>query len=124
LLLEEETNSLMLETADRVKSAKISLEDYLKRTNQTVSQLRGAAAKQAKTNLHTAFVLQELAVKEHISVTPEELERAMEKYLEKFDNIKEAKKKNVDLASLRVYTENTLLNKKVIELLMKSAEEK
>ena len=124
LLIEEETNSLMLETADRVESAKINLEEYLKRTNQTVEQLREAAAKQARTNLHTAFVLQELAAKEHVSVAPEELDKAIERHLEKYGNIAVAKKKNVDLASLRVYTENTLLNKKVIELLMKSAEEK
>lgn len=120
LLVLEETDSLLLEMAEHLERSKVSLEEYCKRTNQTMEQLKEKTEQQARRNLQIAFVLQAIASNENITVTNEEIDKAMERQLEQYGSIKEAKKKNIDLASMRVYTENTLLNKKVIDFLVGS----
>ena len=119
-LIEEELDALVNDLRENVKKANINFEDYLKQIKKTPPELRESFRERAQRNLKIAFLFQAIAEKENLNISSEEVNETMNTYLKRFDSTKKAKQE-VDLETLRTYTENTLLNQKVLNFLENTA---
>lgn len=73
LVIEDETNRLLAQSLNEIKSLGMSLDSYLAATGKTVEQFRAESAKRAKNTLKLELIIQAIAEKEHIQVSQEEI---------------------------------------------------
>lgn len=120
LLIEQEAEALAHDIAHEIKKNKLSFEEYLKHLGKSEEQFKESLRIQATHNLSIAFLFHAIAKKENLSVTPQEVDEAINTYVKRYGSITQAKKE-IDLTHLKTYTENTLLNQKVLRFLEKAA---
>jgi FKBP-type peptidyl-prolyl cis-trans isomerase (trigger factor) len=75
ILLEQETNRLLAQTLDELKSLGLSLESYLASTGKTSEQLRKEYKERAERTLKLEFILEAVSEKANIQVTKEEIDQ-------------------------------------------------
>ena len=78
-LLEQETQRLMSQLVNDVRAAGLTMEQYLSSSGKTSEQLNAHYAQEAKNNLSLEFILEEIAIKEKISVSQQEVQAVIEK---------------------------------------------
>ncbi len=79
LLITEEANRLLSGLLDQTQKLGMTVEGYLQAKGLTSEQLRADYATQARRNLTVEFALSEIADKENISVTNEDIEQLIAK---------------------------------------------
>lgn len=98
-LITEEANRLLTSLIDQTQKLGLTVEQYLISKGKTSEQLRAEYAQQAAKNLSIEFALSEIADKENITVTPEEIENILNK-VEKEEERERLKKDSYYLAHL------------------------
>lgn len=119
-LIAQEAKALSRNIASELEKNKLSFENYLKHLNKTEEEFTSSLKAQATHNLSIAFLFHEIAKKEHIAVSETEIEEDVNAYVKRYPSVKLATKE-IDLQHLKTYTENTLLNQKVIRFLDEAA---
>lgn len=79
LLITQEANRLLADLIDQTKQLGLTVEQYLMAKNKTSEQLKAEYAKQAARNLSLEFALSEIADKENIITTKEDLDTLISK---------------------------------------------
>lgn len=99
ILVTEEANRLIANLIDQTQKLGITVEQYLVSKGKTSEQLRVEYAQQAAKNLSIEFALSEIADKENITVSPQEIDNIISK-VEKEEEKERLKKESYYLAHL------------------------
>lgn len=79
ILIDQETERLLAQTLDEIKSLGLSLDQYLASTNRTPQTLREEFEKKAEGDIKIEFTLQKISETENIIVEEKEVEEAIQK---------------------------------------------
>lgn len=79
LLISEEANRLLANLVDQTQKLGLTVEQYLMAKGKTTEQIRAEYAKQAADNLKIEFILAEIADKENITVSKEDIDGLISK---------------------------------------------
>ncbi len=115
LLLNEEINKMIHELERGAVEQGMEWDAYLKSIKKTVAELKMEFTPQALTRIKVALILRELVKTENLEVTDAEVEDALDKIAERYEE-KEARDRIYD-PEYRGYVEYTLKNRKAIEKL-------
>ena len=77
ILLEQETDRLLSQTLNEIKSLGLSLDQYLGSTGKTVEMLREEYKMRARNDVMVEFALQKIAEEEKLTISPEEVQHAL-----------------------------------------------
>lgn len=99
LLIEQEANKLLSDLIDQTQKLGLTIEQYLTSKGLTSEQLRADYTKQAYRNLTLELALSEVAEKENITVTQQDIDAFISK-LEKDEDKEKLKKNSYFLARL------------------------
>ena len=117
VLINKEKDNLEKNFLSDLEKKKLKLEDYLKRTKSNKEALKEGFEKRAKARLESTFVINEIAKKENLFPSKEEMELEINNWLKKIENSKQSPK-DIDLERLESYTFEYLTNNKVIDWLL------
>jgi FKBP-type peptidyl-prolyl cis-trans isomerase (trigger factor) len=78
LVIEQETNRLLAQTLDEIKSLGMTLNSYLASTGRSAEQLRVQSRETAERSLKLEFILQAIADKAQIQVSQAEIDKVVE----------------------------------------------
>ena len=120
ILIEQELEKMLIGLKASIESMSLDFEKYLKEIKKTADELKKDWQKQAKKRVEIALCLQEIAERENIKVSDEEVKERINQDLKHHPDTKEVEK-NIDLAALKEYTKGVLRNKKVFEFLEQEA---
>ncbi|MFH1584561.1 MAG: trigger factor [Patescibacteria group bacterium] len=122
VLVERELEG-MLENVKKGVKEQLGMEfpDYLEKTKKTAEQLRTELADSARKRVKTGLALREIAKKEGVEVSAEELEEGIKHVLSGFQGPEE-ERKAIDPERLSSYTRGVLENEKTLHLLEQQAE--
>lgn len=131
-LVEQEIEKMLVEFKTSITGLGLDFETYLKEVNPSPSAEGGRVKKtiddlkkdwqgQAEKRVRIGLCLGEIAERENIEVTDEEIKERINQDLKHYSNIEEVEK-NIDLDALKEYTRAILRNEKVFELLEREAE--
>ena len=114
-MIEFEKNRL-LENLKKNISEKFNLqfEEYLKKNNLKQEEIEKSFFQQAQQRLKNFLILKEIANKENISVSKQEIEEQINKTLKENPDIKD-----LDIEKTKAYIEEVITNEKVFDLLEK-----
>ncbi|MBI2573905.1 MAG: hypothetical protein HYV78_00720 [Candidatus Wildermuthbacteria bacterium] len=116
-LIEREKRAMLDQTKQSARSAlNVSFEEYLKKLGKTEDQLLHSFGPDAEKRVKGFFVLREIAKKEAIAVSKEEVEQEVNALLKRYPNMDTAQKE-FDLEKMKSYTEHTMLNQKTLQFL-------
>lgn len=99
ILVSEEANRLLSDLIDQTRKLGLTVEQYLIAKGKTTQQVRAEFALQAQSNLTLQFALSEIAEKENITVTPQDIEGIIAK-VEKPEERERLRKDSYYLAHL------------------------
>lgn len=131
ILIEQELNKMVNEFQTSIESMGLDFEKYLKEINpsasaeggrvkKTIEDLKKAWQDQAEKRVRIALCLREIAERENVEISDEEVKERINEDLKHYPNIEEVEK-NIDLPALKEYTKSVLRNEKVFELLEREA---
>lgn len=80
-LVEEETRAEAVQFAERLQANRISVEQFLQQSNMSREQLQEALRQRALARLQNTFILLEIANKEQLEPTREEVEQYLEQFI-------------------------------------------
>ena len=103
------------------QNSQLSFRGYLTKIKKTEEEIKNSFLKLAQKNVKVFLVLREIAKKEGIKVSDEEVEPEINALLKRYPDFKSAKK-NLDLEKLKEYTKERIINEKVFQLLKKLSE--
>lgn len=109
LLVEHEINRLLSDLIDQTKKLGLSVEQYLASTNRTADSIRHEYEEQAKRTLTLEFALEEIADKEGVLVSDDDIDTVIN--TAKTDEEKKA------LSSQRYYLASILRRQKTLDTL-------
>lgn len=109
LLIEHEVNRLLSDLLDQTKKLGLSVEQYLASTGRSADSIRHEYEEQAKRTLTLEFALEDIADKEGILVSDDELDKVI-------NNAKTEEEKKA-LSSQRYYLASILRRQKTLDLL-------
>jgi len=116
LLIEREIDSMREELKNSIEQMGMKWEDYLAHIKKNADDLRAEWRGNAETRVRVGLSLREIAAREKINVSPEEIQARMSEFLRQFKTAEQAEK-NIDPERLNEYTKGILKNEKVFELL-------
>ncbi|MDD5606418.1 MAG: trigger factor, partial [Candidatus Pacebacteria bacterium] len=117
VLIEREHRILIANLKEQVQQKmNLSFEDYLKQIKKTENEIKDSLLIEAGKRVKQLLVLKEIAKKEKIQASDQEIEIEAEKILKRYKNAQEAQS-DIDPKQLRVYTKEAIINEKVLELL-------
>lgn len=97
-IVEEVVKSRLRELEDTLSRRNLTLQDFLRHTNQTIEQLREDIAKEVREQFTVLLVFQEIMQRENITVSEDDME----------NEIKEmARERRVPTETIRAYIEST-----------------
>lgn len=127
ILIRQEIEKMLAEFRASITSLGLDFEIYLRESKKTIDDLKKDWQKQAEKRVRIALCLREIAEKENIEVSDEEVKEQINEDLKHYPNVEEVEKNidpspsaeggRVDLNALKEYTKNVLRNEKVFELL-------
>jgi trigger factor len=128
ILIEAERNRILDNLKREVQRIlKIPFEDYLRKIQKSEAQLRESFLKEAQKNIRDYLVIKEIAKKEKIEISEEEINQELNKVLKNYPAEKIRKlahlnfgKENLDeldLEKLRLYIEDEIKNERVLQSL-------
>lgn len=123
VLVERERQGMMENVKKGVKE-QLGMEfpEYLEKVNKTEEQLQEEFADQAEKRVKASLVLREIAKKEEVQVTDEELQQGMQQILSQYPDAEKAKE-SIDEAQLRSYAQGVLENEKTLQVLESQSQE-
>ncbi len=116
ILIEEETNRLIARLVDQIIAAGMKMEDYLKAQNLTMEKLKQNYEIIAEQNIRAELVLNELITVEKITVTEEEIDKAIAEVED------ESAREQLNNPVQKVYIRTVLEKQKLIESLIKETQ--
>ncbi len=116
-LVEKEAQKIFNDFLAQLKKQNTSLSDYLKRAGISEQNLKDEMRKNALRLLQQVFVLKQIAKKEKLYPSPQEVEDEINEKLTKSQNFQKILK-DIDLDQLQSYTFEYLTNQKVIKWLL------
>ncbi len=119
VLIASEIEKMTAELKAGISDLGMQWPDYLLHIKKTEKDIKSGWQDEAKNRVRAALALREIARKEHITPTEEEIAERTQQYLVQFKNNGEAAK-NIDPAELRDYAQGILKNEKVFDLLEKT----
>lgn len=99
ILVEEEANKLLAGLLDETQKLGMTVEQYLAAKNTTTDQLRSQYANEARKSLTVELALAEIADKENITVTEDDIDKLIQK-VEKVEEKERLKAQSYYLAHL------------------------
>jgi len=120
VLIGMELDKMINELKASVEDMGLDFDIYLREIKKTPEDFKKEWRKNAEKKVKISLVLREIAKKEKIEVSEEEIEERIKNIVKHHPNLKEAEK-NIDLTALKEYTRGVLENEKVFELLEKEA---
>ncbi|MFH1712919.1 MAG: trigger factor [Candidatus Jacksonbacteria bacterium] len=115
-LLMDVKNRMIEEMKFSLEGAGGKWEDYLKSVNKTEEELKQGIDEESQKRIKMDAIIAQIADKENIKVKKDEVELEVNRFLQHFRSIDEAKKQ-VDLPQLIASIQGRLLNRKVIDFL-------
>ena len=116
ILIDSEIHRMIDEAKVKVAEIGLDFSQFLEQLKKTESDLHKEYEPQAIERVKSFLILQEIAKRENIIISEEEITEEANKALRHFKDAEEAQE-NIDINQLRVYTENILKNEKVFALL-------
>ena len=123
VLIELELDKMFDELKTGVEDMEMKWEDYLLHIKKNLQELRSDWRVEAMKRVRIALVLREIAKRENIRPSEDEIDGEAHKFLARFKTTEDAKN-TIDPARLREYTRGTLRNQKVFEFLEQMADSK
>ena len=111
ILIDKVTENMLHEFKNQFTQNGESFNDYLAKNKKTEEQIKKAWENQAEKRIITSLILLEIAKKENIEVTEEELEEQVTSYLDRTNE------KDIDLNQLRSHLKEIIQNEKVFKML-------
>jgi trigger factor len=111
ILVEQETDRLLSQLLDELKTLGVTLDQYLASRNKTGEQLRAEYAERAEKDLKLEFMLRKIADEEKITVEQADIEKAL-------GEIKDEKQKK-DVASNPYLVAAIIRQQKTLDFLSK-----
>ena len=111
ILIDKVTENMLHEFKNQFTQNGESFNDYLAKSEKTEEQIKKAWENQAEKRIITSLILLEIAKKENIEVTEEELEEQVTSYLDRTNE------KDIDLNQLRSHLKEIIQNEKVFKML-------
>lgn len=121
VLIEGESNKMMQEFKESLQNFGLDFAVYLAQLKKSEDELKKDWRDKAEDRVKAALALREIAKKEEIEPTAEEIEAEMNNVLKRYPSVEETKKQ-VDIDYLRDYTGGMLKNEKVFQLLENQVE--
>ncbi|MQK95143.1 hypothetical protein, partial [Escherichia coli] len=81
-LIEEETRAEAVRFVEQLQASRLTLEQFLEQSNMTREQLQEALRQRALARLQNTFILLEIANKEQLEPTHEEIEQYLDQFIE------------------------------------------
>ncbi len=123
ILREHELDKMAAELRSSVEAGGLRFENYLKDVlKKDISDLRKDWEKQAEKRIRAALVLKEIAKKEEISVSEEEVEEKIKNDMPHGHPAAEKAKKETNLDSMKEYVRRVLQNEKTLDWLEKKSQ--
>lgn len=119
-LVKQELEKMIAEFKIGIANMGLDFNRYLKEINKSFDELKKDWQKQAEKRVKIGLCIQEIAQRENIDVSDEEVKERINQDLKHYPDVEQVKK-NIDLDALKEYTENILKNEKVFELLEREA---
>jgi len=118
-LIQGQQNQMLESMKNNVKSQTgMEFNDYLKKINKTEEEIKKTFFIDAEKLVKNSLALREIAKKENIAPSEEEIMAKVNEFLKEYQDLKTAEKE-VDLNDLKSYYEGILRDEKVFELLEK-----
>ena len=121
-MIEHEIDHMVEEYGQQLRLQGITLEMYLEMTNTTMEQLRENFKETAEKRVRQSLVLEEVAKRENIEATEEELEAELQKWADQFqrslEEIRELFEQNNSTESLA----HSIRMRKTLEFLVEKSE--
>ncbi len=114
VLRERETDKMIAEFSQGLAERGLDMDGYLSSLKKTKEEMRGEIAKEAEMRVKIALTLGEIAQKEGITASPEEVRERVERILQK-ENKEDQKRADRELISQ--YVSGIIRNEKVFALL-------
>lgn len=118
LLIKEELHKMTHELEAQVQQMGMQLDQYLEQMKKTREDLEKDWKPQAEKRIKAALALEKLVKDLEISIEAEKIEEEMNKTLQYYKGVKDAKK-NIDMKRLYDYTKSMIENEAVLEKLEK-----
>ncbi|MFA6096595.1 MAG: trigger factor [Candidatus Paceibacterota bacterium] len=116
VLIESEKDNMIHELEHNVSHMGVEFDIYLKSVNTSIEKLRSEWSEQAEKRVKANLVIGEIAKKEEIKATEQEIEEKANETLRCYPNEEEVRKK-IDINKFKDYIAGTIINEKVFELL-------
>lgn len=116
VLIESELEKMMHEFEASIENMGMKWSEYLLHIKKTIEELKKEWRENAGKRVRVALCLREIAAREHIEPTEEEIKKATDDYLRQFAT-KEQTHTDLDPNDLKEYTRGILRNEKVFEFL-------
>jgi trigger factor len=120
VLIGMELDKMINELKASVEDMGLDFDIYLQEIKKSPEDFKKEWRKNAEKRVKISLVLREIAKKEKIEVSKEEIEERINNIVRHYPNLKEAEK-NIDLPAFKEYTESVIKNEKVFELLEREA---
>jgi trigger factor len=117
-LVQHEAEKMVAELKASIEQSSGNFEDYLQSIKSDVETLREKFIPKAEERVKSALCIREIAKKENIKISPEEMATEMEKISDLYKNQEELLK-NLKTESGQNYLRNLLTNRKVLDILKK-----
>lgn len=114
ILIEEETDKMLKETEHGLSERGLGLDAYLSSIKKTKEEMRKDFLGEAESRVKIALTLEEIAKKENVSVSADELKERTERILRRQT---ESERQTVDVDLLSRYVSGIIRNEKVFALL-------
>ena len=116
ILIEREREKMTDELKQGIEQMGMKWEDYLSHIKKTVDELKNEWLDEATKRVRVGLALREIAAREKISPTAEEIKLRSDEFLKQYNSPGEAEKQ-IDPDRLQEYTKGILKNEKVFEFL-------
>ena len=120
VLIDIELDKMIDELKINTQNMGLNFDVYLKELKKTNDDLKKEWRKTAEKRVKIALVLREIARKEEIDASEEEIQEKVNQFLRDYQSVKEAKK-DIDPQELREYAKSVIKNEKVFQLLEREA---
>lgn len=121
ILVDAEINNMIAEFKGNLSQAGVEFDDYMKNANATVEGLREEWKPIAEKKVKEHLAVREIALREKIEVSEEEITGKVDETLRYYPNAEEIRGK-IDMARFREYVGGNILREKVVKFLMDIAE--
>jgi len=119
ILLENEKKKMLEDFKKTISERfKTSFEDYLNKVKKTEEEILETFSQSAERKIKYYLCLREIAKREKIEVSPEEVKTAINEFLKHYPSVEKAEKE-LDLEQLKRYYEEAIRNEKTLNFLEK-----